>query len=79
MISKSLVAIAAFAALELLATTLPPTPASANEPTSTRSQLACAAKKPQKLLSATPPPQRRENRRAPIFSPPKTLKGKPMW
>jgi hypothetical protein len=77
MISKSHVAVA-FAALALLATTLPPAMASANAMTNTQSQLPCAAKKPQKLLSA-PTPQRRDNRRAPIFSPPKTLKGKPMW
>jgi hypothetical protein len=78
MISKSLVAIVPFAALALLAITIPPAAASAKEMTSTRSQLPCAAKKPQKFLAATPP-QRRENRRAPIFTPPKTLKGKPMW
>jgi len=73
MISKSLVAISVFAALAL-ATTLSPSATAATSP----SQVPCAAKKPQKLLSS-PPPQRRENRRAPIFSPPKTLKGKPMW
>jgi hypothetical protein len=78
MIRKSLVAIAAFAALALLATTIPPATASAKELTGTRSELPCAAKKPQKLRTATPPPQR-DNRRVPIFSSPKRLNGKPMW
>jgi hypothetical protein len=71
MTSKSVVAVTVFAALVLLGA---PTTVSSKEPTGT-----CAAKKPEKVRSTTPPPQSRDNRRVPIFSPPKTLKGKPMW
>jgi hypothetical protein len=80
MIRKSLVAVAAFAALALLAATMPPiATTSAKELTDHRSKLFCAAKKPQKLPSSTPAPQQGDNRRKPIYYPPKTLKGKPMW
>jgi hypothetical protein len=78
MIRKALVAVAAFVTLAL-ASTIPPTTASAKELTGSRSHLPCATKKLQKLRTVTPPPQRGENRRAPTLSPPKTLKGKPMW